>query len=77
MNKFLAIVFAVAAVALFGMARQAGYITSDGASRTGRSTSQVRTASVTKTERIGCRILGVACAVACLYFVAHRDDRRR
>jgi hypothetical protein len=78
MNKFWAIIFALATFALFGLGKQDSRSVQD-RTKYGTPTGPVRTVHIAEEDRIGYRILGVVSAVACLFFVARirRDDLRR
>ena len=77
MNKFWAILFALGTFAFIGLSLQDRYPVQDRA-RSGMPVGEVRTVYVTHVDRVGYRILGIASAVAGLFFVAkiRRDDLR-
>ena len=78
MNKLLAILFFLGAIAGFGLSQRDSFqIQSQ--TRTGAPVGELRTVQITPGDRVGYIALGVICMVGCLYFVMRirRDDLRR
>jgi hypothetical protein len=78
MNKLMAILFLLGALGSFGMSQRDSFQAQDH-SRSGAPVGEVRTVQVTRGDRVAYIAFGIACAAACVYFIARirRDDLRR
>ena len=78
MNKLMAILFALGALADFGLSQSDSYKTRN-QTTLGTPVGPERTVYLTRRDRIAYTVFGVSCAIGCLYFIARirRDDSRR
>jgi hypothetical protein len=77
-NKLLAILFAMGAIGGFGLSQRDSF-QSQNVNRYGAPADEVRTVSISHSERVGYIAFGAICAAACLFFIVRvrRDDLRR
>ncbi len=77
MNKLMAILFALGALAGFGLSQSDRYNTRN-QTTFGTPVGPERTVYLTRRDRIAYTAFGISCAIGCLYFIARirRDDLR-
>jgi hypothetical protein len=75
MNKLMAILLLLGAIAGFGLSEGTKYVVRD-QTHTGMPVGEPRTGYVTRTDRIFYIVFGAACMVGGLYFIARirRED---